>query len=135
MLEVSAPGRFDESVRHERAGRDDRVHDAAVDQLGNYESLLGDRHRPGKGHHDEAVLIPRHRLEHVGSLAELAAGEGRLRHRTDQAVNGMDLAKVERLQRDQAVFHWIVQFAVDARAFLMIAVRRSSFVLQGRPPE
>ena len=51
----------------------------------------------------------------------------------------MDLAQIERLQRNQPISHRIVQFSVDPCAFfmaavLMMAVLRDTFWLQRKPP-
>ena len=84
----------------------------------------------------EAFPVARHGLQHVGGFAELTAGERRLGHRAHQSVDRLDLAEIERLQRDQTIGYRIVQLAVDARAFLviafeMMAMRRNTFLLQG----
>ena len=133
--EMSAPGRFDQPMRHQRPSGDDGVHNAAIDQLGYHQSLLGHGHRAGERHDDEAVLVARHGLQHIGSFAELAAGERRLGHRPHQLVNGMNFAQVERFQRNQTIGHRIVQLAVDTRALLVIAivmttVLHATFLLQ-----
>ena len=129
---MSATGGFDQSVRHQRAGRNDRVHDAAIDQLGDHQALLGHGHRAGECHDDEAFLVARHGLEHVGSFAELAAGKRGPGHGAHQVVDGVNLAGIERLQRNQPVRYRIVQLAVDARALVMMAVVRDIFLLQGK---
>ena len=112
--EVGAPGRLDQTVSHQRAGRDNGIHDAAVDQLRDDQPLLGDGHGAGKRHHDESVFVERHGFEYVGRFPQLPAGECRLRHGTHQAINGMNLREIERLQRDQPVFDGIVQITVFA---------------------
>src|SRR5437899_1736347 len=132
---MSAPGRFDQPMRHQRPGRNNRVHNAPIDQLGDHQALLGDGHRTGERHDDEAVLVARHGLQHIGSFAELAARKRRLGHRAHQVVNGMNLAEVERFQRNQTIGHRIVQPAVDTRAFcvifvVMMAMLRDTFLLQ-----
>jgi hypothetical protein len=106
-------------VSHERAGRHNRIHNAAVDELGDDQTLFGHRHRSGQSHYDERVFVERHRFEHVGSLAKLPAGEGRLGHRAHQIVDRPHLGKIKRLQGDQPVFDGIVQLAV----FSLAAVR------------
>ena len=108
VAEVGPPGGFYQSVRHQRASRDNRIHDAAIDQLRDHQALLGHSHRPRQGHHHKTVLVAGHGFQHVGSFAQLAAGERRLRHRTHQIVDGMHLVKVEWLQRNQPVFNRIV---------------------------
>ena len=87
IAEMGTSGGFDKSVRHESTGRDDRVDNAAVNQLGNNQALLRYSHRPGQGHDYETILIARHGFEHIGSFAKLAASEGSLRHRAHQIVN------------------------------------------------
>ena len=123
-------------MRHQRSSGNDRIHDAAIDQLGNHQSLLGHGHRAGERHDDEAFFVARHGLQHIGSFAELAAGKRRLGHRAHQIVDGMNLAEIQRLQRNQTIGYRIVQLAVDSRAFfviaiVMIAVLRDTFLLQG----
>ena len=96
-----------------------------IDQIGDDQSLLGDRHGAGEGHDDEAILVTRHGLQHVGGLPDLASGEGGLRHGAHQVVDRADPWKIERLQRDQLIADGVVQLALDARAFrivFMIAV-------------
>ena len=53
--EMSAPSRFDQSMRHQRAGGNDGIHYATIDQLGNHQALLGHGHRACEGHDDAAV--------------------------------------------------------------------------------
>ena len=118
---MRAPGRFDQALRHERSGGNDRIHDAAIDQFGNHQALLGHGHRAGQRHDYEAFFVSRHGLEYIGSLAELAAGERGPGHGAHQIVDGMNLGEIERFERDQAVGYRIVQLAVDARAFFVIA--------------
>jgi hypothetical protein len=59
-------------------------------------------------------------------------------HRAHEVVNGLNLAEVERLERNQTVGHRVVQLAVDACSLLMLAVVRAAglrdtLVLQGEP--
>jgi hypothetical protein len=65
-------------------------------------------------------LIASHGLEHVGSFAKLAAGERRFGHSANQVVDGTNFAEVERLEWNEAVGYGVVQFAVDACAFLVM---------------
>ena len=137
--EMRAASRFHQPMSHERAGRHDRIHNAAIDQLRNHQALLGHGHRAGKRHHNEGILVARHGFEHVGRLAELASRKRGVRHRAHQIVDGMDLAQIERLQRNQPISHRIVQFSVDPCAFfmatvLMMAVLRDTFWFQRKPP-
>ena len=81
-------------------------------------SLLGDGHGAGKSHDDETVLVARHGLQHVGGIADLAAGEGGLRHGADEVVNRVDPGEVERLERDEFVADGVVQLAFDAGALV-----------------
>ena len=62
MPEVGAPGSLDQAMRHQRTRRDDRVHDSPIDQLRDDQTLLGNGHGAGQGHHHETVLIARHRF-------------------------------------------------------------------------
>ena len=121
VAEVSSPGCFDQAVRHERARRDNRIHDSPVDQVCDDETLFGDGHGAGQGHHHEAVRVASHGFEYVGRLAHLATGEGRFPHRTHEIVNRTHRTQVQRLQRNQTVFNRIVQLAVNSCA-VMIAI-------------
>jgi hypothetical protein len=101
-------------VSHEGAGRHNRIHDAAINQFGDDQPLLGHGHGSGQGHDDERILVESHGLKHVGGLTQLASGKGGLGHRPDQAVDRIDLAEIERLERNQAVLDGIVQVPIFA---------------------
>ena len=96
-------------MRHQRSGGDDGVDDAVIDEVGDHQALLGDGHRAGQGHHNEAFLVARHGFQHVGAFANLASGEGGVAHGADKVIHGLDLRKIERLQRYQLVGNGIVQ--------------------------
>ena len=134
--EVSPPTSLDQTMSHHRARRDNGIHHPSVDQLRDDQPLLGDSHRASKGHHDESVFVQRHGFEHIGRFPQLAPGEGRLRHRTNQAVNGMNFGEIERFQRDQPVFDGIVQITILAfsRVRLFVPVRISMIALFHRQP-
>jgi len=126
VAEVRLAGRFYQPVSHKRAGRDEGFDDAGVDQVGDDQSLFGHGHRPRERHHHEAVFVAGHGFEHVGADTDLPRTEGRVAHRGDQVVDGLDFRKIEGLQRDEFVGNRIVQFAVDARALMMFIVHKSS---------
>ena len=69
-----------------------------LDEIGDDQPLLGDRHGAGESHDDEAILVARHCLQHVGGFADLAAGEGRVCHGANQVVDGVDLREIERFE-------------------------------------
>src|SRR4029450_6383257 len=79
-------------------------------------------HRARKGHHDKTIFIASHRLQNIRSLSELAAGKSCFRHRADKVVDGFDLGEIERLERNQAVFDRIVEFAINPGTVTMSAV-------------
>ncbi len=105
-------GRFDQSMSHQCAGRNNRVHDAAVDQVGDDQSLLGHGHGAGQRHHHETVFVHGHGLKHVGRLAQLPARERSLGHGTHQVVDRAHFREIQRLQRNQPVFDRVVQMAI-----------------------
>ena len=82
------PGRFDETVRHQRAGRNDRFDHAALDQIAKNKPIFADRQRAGERHHHETIFVARHRFQHVRGVADLAPGERRVAHRAHQLVDG-----------------------------------------------
>ena len=84
----------------------------------------------GEGHHDKSVFVERHGFEDVGGLAQLATGEGGLGHCAHQAVDRMDLAQVEGLERNQAVFDGIVQMAVFALTAWRISLPLARMILR-----
>ena len=128
VAEVRAPRGLHQPVRHQRAGGDNGVDDAVVNQIGDHQPLLGDGHRARQRHHDETLFVARHGFQHVGAFAHLPPGECRVAHRADQVIHGLDLRQVERLQRYQLVGNGIVQFALNA-----FAVRFVVFVAQRSP--
>ena len=113
-----------QTVRHQSSGRDDRIHDATVDQFSDNQPLFGNRHRASQGHHNKAIFVASHGFEHVGGFADLAPGECGLRHRPHQVINRADAGKIQRLQRNQAVFDGIVELSVDSCA-VIVAVLHS----------
>jgi hypothetical protein len=100
VAKMRAAGRFDQAMGHQRASRNDGIHDTAIDQLGYDQTLLGHGHRAGEGHDHEAFFVARHSLQHVGGFAELAACKRSLRHGAHEVVDGVNLGEIERLQRD-----------------------------------
>ena len=122
VTKMRAAGCLNQAVGHQRAGGDDCVHDAAIDQFGNHQALLGDGHCARQSHNDKAVFVTCHRLKHVGGFAELAAGECGFRHRPHQIVNGMHSSEVERLQWNEPVLDGIVQLAVNAGAVMAVLI-------------
>ena len=84
---MSAAGGLHQPVRHQRAGGNDGIDDAAIDQFGDDQSLLGDRHGASQGHHHETLFIPGHGLQHVRRFAHLPPGESRLGHGAHQVVD------------------------------------------------
>ncbi len=102
---------FDEAVGHQRAGRDDRLHPAAVDHLADHETLLCDRHRSRDGEHAKAVAVAHHGFEHVGGFAEVATAERRRGHAAHQRVHRSGRRDVERAQRFEPVVGAAVQVA------------------------
>ncbi len=87
VAEVLASGSLDQPVGHQRAGGDDGMDEAMVDQIGDDQALLRYRHRAGKGHDDETVFVAGHGFKHVGAFADLASGEGGVAHRCDQVID------------------------------------------------
>ena len=87
VAEMGATGGFDQPVRHQGPRGNDCVHDAAIDQLRDDQSLLGHRHGAGERHYFEAVLVAGHRFQHVGRLAQLPPGKRRFGHASHQVVN------------------------------------------------
>ena len=122
---MRAPGGLDQPVRHQRAGGDDGVDDAAIDQFGDDQPLLGDGHRARKGHYDEAFFVARHRFQHVGAFAHLAAGKSGVAHGPHQVIHGVDLRQIQRLQRYQLVRNRIVQLAINSFAVRLVLVVHS----------
>ena len=123
---MGAPGGFDQTVRHQRAGGNNRIHDAAIDEFGDDESLLGHGHGAGQGHYHETILVARHGFEHVGGFADLASGEGGLAHGAHQVVDRVHFLEIERLQRNQPVLNRIVQLALDSGAIVIACVSNFS---------
>ena len=90
VLIMRAAGGLNKSMGHKRARRNDGIHDAVLDQVGNNQTLLGDGHGTRESHHDEAIFVASHGLEHVGSFADLASGERSFRHGAHQIINRAD---------------------------------------------
>ena len=118
-----------QSVRHERAGRNDRIDDPPIDQLGDDQPLFGHCHGPCQRHHHKSIFVERHRFQYVGRFAELASGERSLRHGPHQAVNRSDLAQVQRFQRNQPILNRIVQLPVDPLSAALLPMRISVIAL------
>src|SRR6185312_15065483 len=118
---VVLAGGFYESVGHESAGGDQGVDQSAINEIADDEALLGNGHGAGKSHDDEAVAIAGHGFKHVNGFAELASGEGRIRHGAHEFVNGFDLAQIKREDGRKFVTYRIMQLAVNACAFLLLA--------------
>ena len=114
------PGSLHQSMRHQRAGRDDGVDDSPIDQLSDDQPLFGDRHRAGQGHDHEAVLVAGHGFEDVDGLTQLPAGECGLGHGAHQVVDRMHFPEIERLQWNQPVLDWIVQMALHTGAVMIV---------------
>ena len=108
VAEMRAARSLNQSVRHERTGGNDGVHNAPLDQVGDDQSLLGNGHRAGKGHDHKAILVAGHGFENVSSLTDLAPSEGSLRHCNHQIVNGAHVGEIQRLERNQLVFNRVV---------------------------
>src|SRR5882757_5302355 len=119
---------------HERAGRNDRIHNSAIDQLRDDQALLCYGHRASQGHHHETIFVPGHRFENIGSFTELAAGESGLGHGADEVVYRVNFSRIEGLQWDQAVLYGVVKLTIDPRAFVMIAVLRAIYLFQEFTP-
>jgi hypothetical protein len=79
------------------------VDPASLDHLAEQQALLGDRHRPRDRDHPIAGLIPHHRLEDVGRLAEPAPPEGGLPHGAQQPIDAGRRHRIEGRQRFQAI--------------------------------
>ena len=139
VAEMRAPGRFDQSMRHQSAGRDNGIHDAAIDQLGDDQALLG------------TVMAPASVITMKASLSRAMASSTSAASPSWRPVNavldiartrssiGVNLLEIERLERNQAVRYRIVQLALDSRAFVVLAFMMTmlcdTFMLQGKPPE
>jgi hypothetical protein len=132
---VRATGGLDQSVRHQRTGRDDGFHNPAIDQFRDDQSLLRNGHRPSQRHHDKAIFIERHRLKHISALADLSSGERRAAHRPNQIVYAVDLGEIQRFQRHQLVRDRIVEYAFDTFALivLVLVAQNSPRGLAGAP--
>ena len=123
---MRAPCGLHEAVCHQRAGGNNRIDDAVINQIGDHQSLLGDGHRSREGHHDKTIFVASHGFQDIGAFADLATGECRIAHRADQIIHGFDLRQIERLQRYQLVGDGIVKFALNTFAVrLMVFVHRS----------
>ena len=71
---------------------------------------LGNGHRPRQRQYDEAVWVFDHRPKHFVGFAHSAAPKGCLAHSGQQAVEGPNLFRVERLKRFEAILRPIVKF-------------------------
>src|SRR5437868_3710464 len=94
IAEVGASSGFNQAMRHQRASRNDGIHDATIDQFGNHQALLGNGHRASKSHYDKAVFVARHGLQNIRGLAKLTPCKRGLRHGTHQVVNRMYAAQI-----------------------------------------
>lgn len=128
---VLQPGGLHQPVRHQRPGGNNRVDHPGVDQVADDQPHLAHGQRPGKGHHYEAVLVARHGFQHVGGVAHLASGVGRLPHGADQVVHRLDLREVERLHRRQLVLHRVVQRPLAGKYFTLFLVGHKEFLSGG----
>ncbi len=79
--------RLGQPVSDQGPGRDDGLHQSAIDHVADDAALFGDRHRPGERHHDPAYRFLKHRPQHVGRFSQLPTAEGRARHRTNKSEN------------------------------------------------
>ncbi len=118
---MDLPGGFYQAVGHGTAGGDQGVDQATITEIADDQALLGHGHGAGKGHHNEAVAIAGHSFKHVHGFAKLAAGEGSISHGAHQIIHGFDLAQIEREDGRKFVAYRIMQLAVNACAFLLLA--------------
>src|SRR5439155_4801460 len=100
----------------ECASRNNCIHNAAVYELSNDQALLSYSHRAGEGHDDETFLVAGHGFEDVGGFAQLAAGEGSLRHGAHEVVDGVHSSQIERFEGNESIFDRIVQMTIFALA-------------------
>ncbi len=135
--EMRPPGRLDQPVSHQGAGRDNRIHDPAINELGHDQALLGDRHGACQSHYNERVVVERHRLQDVSRFAKLTARESRLGHGSHQSIDRRHFRQIQRFQRNQAVLDGIMQMSVFAfSASVPLSVVRIAMiaVFQRKPP-
>ncbi len=126
-----AAGGLNQSMRHQRSGGYHSVDQPFIDQVADDQTLLGHGHGACQGHDHEAVLVSRHGLKHVHRLAKLATGKCRVRHAAHQIADALGLGKVQRKNRRELVLHRIVELAVNACAFLLLAQRFTSEIERG----
>jgi hypothetical protein len=108
---MRAASGFDQAVSHEGARRDNSLHNAGLNQVTEDKAHLADRESTGQSHHDEAILVARHRFEDISGVTNLSGGIGCVAHSPNKLVNGLDFREVERIDRTKFVFDGIVKNA------------------------
>src|SRR5277367_1347618 len=109
VAEMRKTGGFDETVGHERAGGDDGLHDAALDEVAKYQSHFSDSECSGKSHNDETVFVARHGFENVCSITNLPGGVRGGTHCSHKFVDGSTFGKIKGEDGAQLVLDGIVQ--------------------------
>ena len=108
-------------MRHQGAGRHHGIHQSFIYQIADDQPLLGHRHGASQSHYHEAVSVAGHCFQHIHRFSKLAAGKRRVGHATHQVADTLGLGEVQRKNRRELVLHWIMQLAVNACAFLLLA--------------
>ncbi len=87
VTEMRVARGFHKSVSHERAGRDDGLHDARFNQIAKNQPHLAHRQSARERHDHKTILVAGHLLKNIGGIADLPAGERRVAHGAHQFID------------------------------------------------
>src|SRR4026207_1114309 len=99
-----------QSMGDQCSGRDDTLNHPMIDHRADDLAHLRNGHRPRQRQHNGTVRVFDHCPQHLVGLTQSAAPKGSLAHGGQQAIEGLNLFRVERLERFEAVFRPIVEF-------------------------